>query len=647
MTTPYHPDSPNDNDNDNHDDTFPVVPTKGQTKSQYKRHQRQITMTTLDRLTSILYDVETFVRPMIQQLQQQLQQRKHSRYHVHVLANERCGSWYTQGLRQHYNNNDDDDDDDDDSNDTSSIRFSWDSCYFKSTDGHVDIYNVSWKRLNWNVLELFVNNSNNVVVIVDSSIRKCLSDALSKTIPLWVTTMNRLATLYRPSHDDAPTFWDDTLYTPSFMISEKEQARMEHSLQDSVGSLYQSGVILPYHQELLATLTKPLKCVWMTPENRDMDTIFTTTPNNEKYHIIVCCNASSVKNRKHPRKRIFQLPTTTNLSTNETPKELSFTYVPGAADDQESWARHLTPTLFWKHATQLVCTGPDDLHQVIDDLVQHHRSTHDSWELDPTTSCDVVSSGSADCLGKLGLWVGSRRASRPPECWKHFSAILNVTTEEYPTIKASVDEMTDRNRWYLQMPVAEGKRDKTCLERWLPVGLVFLIQQVQRIVRQPPQDAIPRGDGILLHCAQGKDRSVAVAMAMVALFCPVDKFPLEWDTEAISKLSLDRLQTLAQSKTTEFGQVDHDNDTELYLQSGLSNSLVQVLSDPVMGHTLFLQWLHIELDRPLSQPFANKESLRVVFQMVRQDRCVANPNRKTLQKLHRFFLSHPMYRDDS
>ena len=28
---------------------------------------------------------------------------------------------------------------------------------------------------------------------------------------------------------------------------------------------------------------------------------------------------------------------------------MSYSYVPGAGDDEESWARGLTPALFWQH----------------------------------------------------------------------------------------------------------------------------------------------------------------------------------------------------------------------------------------------------------------------------------------------------------
>ena len=59
---------------------------------------------------------------------------------------------------------------------------------------------------------------------------------------------------------------------------------------------------------------------------------------------------------------------------------------------------------------------------------------------------------------------------------------------------------------YLHLPVAEGKRDRTQLLRCLPLALMFILTQISRSRR------------VLMHCNQGQDRSVGVAVAAVALF---------------------------------------------------------------------------------------------------------------------------------
>ena len=94
-------------------------------------------------------------------------------------------------------------------------------------------------------------------------------------------------------------------------------------------------------------------------------------------------------------------------------------------------------------------------------------------------------------------------AHRSPH--RRFDAILNVTTNEYE------DNMSEKiglaGKHYLCCPVEEGKRDKTELERWMSVALLFYGIHV-----------VSGGGKVLIHCAQGKDRSVAVAMACLAVF---------------------------------------------------------------------------------------------------------------------------------
>ena len=95
-----------------------------------------------------------------------------------------------------------------------------------------------------------------------------------------------------------------------------------------------------------------------------------------------------------------------------------------------------------------------------------------------------------------GLAVGSRRAGRPPECWAAFDAVVNVTQDEYAGMAGDAR--------YLQVPVAEGKRDKAGLVQHLPTALRFVAARLLK------------GDRVLVHCAQGRDRSVGVALAVLA-----------------------------------------------------------------------------------------------------------------------------------
>ena len=128
---------------------------------------------------------------------------------------------------------------------------------------------------------------------------------------------------------------------------------------------------------------------------------------------------------------------------------------------------------------------------------------------------------------------------------------------------------------YLQVPVAEGKRDKRGLERHLPAALRFAARHLSERRR------------VLVHCAQGRDRSCAVAIALLVA-CYDDGAALRDDRAARVAAAAD------------------DGDLR---------ALVRL--DEADGKRRLLRALH-----------------RVVAQ-----RPEAAPSRNTLKKLHRFFMS--------
>ena len=48
----------------------------------------------------------------------------------------------------------------------------------------------------------------------------------------------------------------------------------------------------------------------------------------------------------------------------------SFSYLPGAGDDEESWARRLTPDLLWQHREALVSAGPAGVQLLVSQLTR-------------------------------------------------------------------------------------------------------------------------------------------------------------------------------------------------------------------------------------------------------------------------------------
>jgi tRNA A64-2'-O-ribosylphosphate transferase len=337
----------------------------------------------------------------------------------------------------------------------------------------------------------------------------------------------------------------------------------------------------------------------------------------DKYNVIVCCNPSTyIEQDDKPLNK-------NHIQWQDGHGDDGFYYTPGAADDHETWARGLTPELFWIHEqrlTDLSSLTEVQVDAIIDEIVK--TDCQDALR-DTCSSPQTTENENANKIGKTNLWIGSRRAGRPPECWDSFDAILNVTENEYPNMIESI-ETSQKPCFYLQVVVAEGKRDKTQLERLLPLGLAFLLHHIQQ------------GRRTLVHCAQGKDRSVALAVAFVALCCPT-VHPLglnprfeQWDIQSLCKGEVSSIE-------------ESDQDGSLYDYSGLPLSLIRVLLNE-SARDEFLRWCHSHSQVPTSSPLATKESIRIGLHLIQQDREVADPTRSTMQKLNRFFMSGSMYR---
>ncbi|KAL7541301.1 hypothetical protein ACHAXR_010794 [Thalassiosira sp. AJA248-18] len=525
------------------------------------------------------------------------------------LPNKQCGSWYLSPQ-----NNDE------------STPIKQTEVYFKSTDGHVGTYAISLKRLNLPLLEVLHQFGG--CFLVDSSVRKLLPDSFSRTIPIWCAVINRIVLKYRASmgmDDISDDDWDTQLYTPSSIVSPEEHTEISNLIDSRVELLYQSKAIVD-PQRLVQIVTKPVRAIWIANGLVQYDT---TTPcssgqgSRGKFFTIACFNpsyyfgGSSSKNHIHwvdikGDDGVEVVNVTNNVTNNVTSNGDStkgYYYTPGAADDDASWGRGLSASLFWENRERILSPSTEDgTDAMIDSIVNEWQQQQQN---DDVNNDSKSSLNNMDKIGDMNLWIGSRRAGRPPECWETFDAILNVTENEYSNMKPKED--FHKATYYLQLPVQEGKKDKIELERWMPVGLAFLITHLQQKRR------------VLVHCAQGRDRSVGIVLAFVALFCP-PLFPLKVRLE---------FESLDIGSIHEFA---NENDNNQYLISGLSSSLVGILLKE-NGKDLFLKWMHQQLQTSIDKPFASKDSLRIVLHLVRQDRENAEPTRSTMQKLNRFFMS--------
>ena len=229
------------------------------------------------------------------------------------IPNERCGNWYVP-------------------------EFSTTS-YFKSTDGHTNNWSFSTKRLNLHLLRIIIEN--NGILIIDSTRRgKKIPDSLSKTIPIWISIINKIIN---------NSEFKDTFKTPKETVSKYENDRILDKLPEFYSNIEDFLDLIKSkvnEQEI-----KILKPFWIYPSCKEIP-IFT---GNEPFHPIIMISASE------------------KFQDGEN-KINGFTYVQGAGDDHELWSNGLSPKIYYQNIEKfnnLINLNDNDVEKLINEIVNN------------------------------------------------------------------------------------------------------------------------------------------------------------------------------------------------------------------------------------------------------------------------------------
>ena len=146
--------------------------------------------------------------------------------------------------------------------------------------------------------------------------------------------------------------WDCSLHLPLW-VPETEKASIEKRLDEWTERLKASGADIA---SLAASLKKPLRPLWISQRTVIW---LNEVPDHDSWDFtpIILVSASS----------------STGVSQHRTTSEFSWNYIPGAGDDEESWARGLSPTLFWNHVYDIINSGPDVCNQKVAGIVEKSR----------------------------------------------------------------------------------------------------------------------------------------------------------------------------------------------------------------------------------------------------------------------------------
>jgi tRNA A64-2'-O-ribosylphosphate transferase len=334
------------------------------------------------------------------------------------------------------------------------------SVYFKSTDGHAGQWDLNLKRMNLQALQVMKDGC----IIVDVTTRgKRFPDALSKTIPIWCCVISRALVRYRTKHGVFNADWDTRLHTLASSVSQSEAAQIEDRLEGFVDKLMASSVDLSSIDKMLI---KPLRPLWVHPATRMFAGLGYKAPLwkvNELPFIPIVCLSASLKG-----------------DDNILPNPNSFHYIQGAADDFEMYAPGLTPQMYHQHLRSIPLDSVtyDELIALIERCTARPSAT---------------SKAICNFIGVTQIAIGNRAAASI-DCWNSFDTVINcgAVQHDYGTLPDG--------KQYIYFPIPEGKKGKEALFDSISV------------VRN-----LDLKGKVLVHCMQGKDRSVGIALSLLLL----------------------------------------------------------------------------------------------------------------------------------
>ncbi|RMY48685.1 hypothetical protein D0865_07939 [Hortaea werneckii] len=392
---------------------------------------------------------------------------------IPLIANERCGSWYIPGSSGSVSASEVQGHPSSATTTTSSSDYcrKAGSAYFKSTDGHHGEWSFSLRRLNLQILDLVGEGGG--CIIVDSTRRgKSMPDALSKTIPIWISVLNRLLFPSSPSSTTASEAHN--LHTPETHISPSEHSQILARIPSFVTALQTLHLDVPSLREKLKG--KPLRPFFVTPSS-DLVSVAEevreeTNQDGNGYHPIILCTASSRESEEEASHHVSG-------------------YVQGAADDAEAWALGLDAQGFWENCEELLRSSEDGLPEVIGRIVAERKAEGRSGRggrrptrVDPCGNLAVASNAAADEEGAGG----------------EFDLVVSCS---------GVASSALGERWkkrYLHLPISSsGKLGSRQLRKELPK-----LEQLRSLLRPESR--------LLVACETGKDLSVGVALALICLF---------------------------------------------------------------------------------------------------------------------------------
>lgn len=292
-----------------------------------------------------------------------------------------------------------------------------------------------------------------------------MPDALSKTVPIWISVLNRVLW---PEDEEA-----GVLSTPPSVVSEMENAQITARLEDFVKSFLELGLNL---EKLRKELGKPMRPLWVTPESQLLAEGEGAEDIFPGYHAVILVTSSR------------------RVSGTEVGEG---GYVQGSGDDTENWAHGLTPPVFWANKDLLLGTPEGELPEMIERLVAEAEAAklvNEGKEgqpfdaVPPTTTIRVLPMAELPKQEEEDVYVVLSPATTKEETWKPENKSARILT----------------------CGVGTGKLGARALRQAMPVIVAFVTEHLSK--------GEFKGEiRFTISCPDGKDLSVGCALALLCL----------------------------------------------------------------------------------------------------------------------------------
>ncbi|KAK9806519.1 hypothetical protein WJX73_006400 [Symbiochloris irregularis] len=237
-------------------------------------------------------------------------------------------------------------------------------------------------------------------------------------------------------------------------------------------------------QGLTALQRKPLRPLWISQATR-LWTNEVADPADLPFTPLILVSASSVEHG-----RCIRASTVTGQAVE------SYDYVPGAGDDEESWAQGLTPALLHAHGQELLAAGPSGIRAAVAELIQ--RTKQDGLSGQPSTP------GSISWIGDTGLGISCQNLVHHGNIWNTADVIVKCKVMALPRSKtAAAPPTVSQGGRHLSINILDVKTDRLGLKAQLPAIIAFAISH------------LIAGKRILVLDPSGSDCSVCVVAAVL------------------------------------------------------------------------------------------------------------------------------------